>query len=80
MKLKLDIDVSPEEARQFFGLPEVKPLQDKLMADLEKRLREGMAGMDMQTLLKTWMPSGVPPFDQWKAFWGKFTGGGQKGE
>ena len=26
MKIKLDIDCTPEEVRQFFGLPEVKPL------------------------------------------------------
>jgi hypothetical protein len=29
MKIKLDIDCTPEEMRAFFGLPDVKPMQEK---------------------------------------------------
>ena len=57
MKVKLDIDCSPEEARAFFGLPDVKPLQEKLMADVEARLSAALRAMDPAEMLKTWLPA-----------------------
>jgi hypothetical protein len=39
MKISFDIDCTPEELRGFFGLPEVKPMQDRLMAELEEKMR-----------------------------------------
>ena len=59
MKIKIDIDCSPQEARAFLGLPEVAPLQDAMMKELEKRLREGLKSMDPEALIKAWLPSGA---------------------
>ena len=42
MKIKIDIDCTPQEARGFLGLPEVAPLQDTMMKELEKRLQDGL--------------------------------------
>ena len=58
MKIKIDIDCSPEEARTFLGLPEVAPIQDLMMKELEKRVRDGLKTMDPETLLKAWLPLG----------------------
>ena len=44
MKIKLDIDCTPEEARAFFGLPDVKPLQEALLPEVEERLRADAQG------------------------------------
>jgi hypothetical protein len=38
MKVTIEIDCTPIEARQFFGLPNVEPLQTAMMAKLEKRM------------------------------------------
>src|SRR6516164_5311770 len=35
MKFKIDIDCTPEEARAFLGLPDVKPLQEALLPDVK---------------------------------------------
>jgi hypothetical protein len=64
MKLKFDIDCTPEEARGFFGLPEVKPMQDRLMAEVEERLRANLKALDPETMLKTWLPAGLKGFEQ----------------
>jgi hypothetical protein len=64
MKLKFDIDCTPEELRGFFGLPEVKPMQDRLMAEVEERLRAGLKGLDPETMLQTWLPAGLKGFEQ----------------
>ena len=76
MNIKIDIDCTPEEARTFFGLPDVKPMQEALMAQLEERMAANFAAMDPETLLKTWMPMGLQGFEQMqKAFWSQMGGG-----
>ena len=35
MKIKIEVDCTPEEARNFFGLPNVKPMQEAVMAESE---------------------------------------------
>ena len=59
MKIKIDIDCTPQEARTFLGLPEVAPLQDVMMKELEKRLRDGLKSMDPEALFKAWLPGGM---------------------
>jgi hypothetical protein len=63
MKLKFDIDCTPEELRGFFGLPEVKPMQDRLMTEVEERLRANLKALDPETMLKTWLPAGLKGFE-----------------
>ena len=64
MKLKFDIDCTPEELRGFFGLPEVKPMQDRLMAELEEKLRANLKALDPETMLQTWLPAGLKGLEQ----------------
>ncbi|MCW8916886.1 MAG: DUF6489 family protein [Magnetovibrio sp.] len=59
MKVTINVECSPEEARTFFGLPDVKPMQEAMMAEMQKRVESGMSSMDMENLMKMWMP-GVP--------------------
>jgi hypothetical protein len=64
MKLHFDIDCTPEEMRVFFGLPEVKPMQDRLMAELEEKMRANLKALDPETMIKTWLPVGLKGFEQ----------------
>ena len=64
MKFKLDIDCTPEEARAFFGLPDVKPLQEALLPEVEARLRETLKAVDPEAMLKTWLPAALKGFEQ----------------
>ena len=60
MKINIDIDCTPNEARTFLGLPDVKPLQEAMLVELEERMRANLQAMDSETMFKTWMPAGVP--------------------
>ena len=80
MKIKLDIDCTPEEARTFLGLPDVAPLQAEMMGTIQERMMKTLTTMDPEALLKTWLPAGTPSFEQMqKAFWQQFAGGNRKG-
>jgi hypothetical protein len=64
MKISLDIDCTPDELRGFFGLPDVKPLQEKLLQEVEEGMRANLKALDPETMLKTWLPAGVKGFEQ----------------
>jgi len=64
MKIKFDIDCTPEELRSFFGLPDVRPMQDELLKQVEERLRANLKALDPETMLKTWLPAGLKGFEQ----------------
>jgi hypothetical protein len=64
MKISLDVDCTPEELRGFFGLPDVKPMQEQLLKDVEERLRANLKALDPEAMLKTWLPAGLKGFEQ----------------
>lgn len=77
MKIHVDIECSPEEARAFFGLPDVAPMQAAVMQEVQDRVMASMKGTDAETLLKTWVPAGVAGLEQMqKMFWQSFAQGG----
>jgi Family of unknown function (DUF6489) len=75
MKIHMDMDLTPEEARTLFGLPDVKPMQKALMDDIEGRMKKSLSAMEPEALLKMWLPAGVQGFEQWQKFlWARMTG------
>ena len=74
MKITVDIDCTPEEARHFFGLPDVKPMQDALMQQIQDRMSANLQAMEPEAMLKTWLPAGLQGFEQMqKIFWSQMT-------
>jgi Family of unknown function (DUF6489) len=77
MKIKIDIDCTAQEARAFFGLPHLEPLQDALLGKIQERLTEHFEARDPEALLKLWFPAGLQGFGQvQEALWKQFMGGG----
>ena len=70
MKVEFEIDCTPEEARRFLGLPDVAPMQEKMMKELEARMAENIRSMDPESFIKTWFPAGLQSMqDMQKMFW-----------
>ncbi|MBL4802899.1 MAG: hypothetical protein JKY45_13505 [Emcibacter sp.] len=59
MKITVDIDCTPEEARSFLGLPDVKPLQEAFMATMNDKISSGLSSEDMEKLFDLWMTPGL---------------------
>jgi hypothetical protein len=79
MKISLDLDCTPDELRGFFGLPDVKPMQEQLLKEVEERMRAGLTALDPETMLKTWLPAGLKGFEQLQEiFVSQMTGAGKK--
>lgn len=82
MKITMDVDCTPDEARRFLGLPDVAPMQEAMMAEVQKQAMAALQAMEPETLLRTWLPAGIQGFEQLqKMFWNAMSGasGGKKG-
>jgi hypothetical protein len=77
MKVTVNIDCTPQEARTFFGLPDVEPMQQALMQQLQERMQQNLSAMDPESLMKTWLPMSIQSLEQLqKMFWGQASTGG----
>ena len=56
MKVIIEVDCTPEEARRFLGLPDVVPMQQAIMEKLQQRMQSAIDATTPEALLKAWMP------------------------
>lgn len=56
MKVTVNVDCTPDEARKFLGFPDVQPFQDEMMKIMRDKALESMKMMEPETAMKTWMP------------------------
>ncbi len=74
MKITVDVDCSSEEARAFLGLPDVRPLQDRMMTEIAERMTANVRAMDAQEMMKLWMPGGLNGLEQLQSMFAQMTG------
>ncbi len=55
MKCTVEIDCTPLEARQFFGLPDVAPLQARMMDEMQAKMLAEMERLSPDAMMKTWL-------------------------
>lgn len=56
MKMHIEIDMTPQEARAFMGLPDVAPLQENMLEEMQGRMRAAFDAGDPDAMMKAWMP------------------------
>ena len=66
MKVKIEIDCEPAEARAFLGLPNVETLNDHMVAEMQRRMDENIAAMQPDELMKTWTSFGLQAQDHFR--------------
>ncbi|WP_420723254.1 DUF6489 family protein [Hwanghaeella sp. LZ110] len=70
MKITVDIDCTPDEARKFLGLPDVAPMQEALMEQVQERMEANLKALEPEALFQTWLPAGLQGMEQLqKMFW-----------
>ncbi|GAA6156026.1 DUF6489 family protein [Pyruvatibacter sp.] len=71
MKINIDIEMTPEEARKVIGLPDLAPMQEELVAQISDQIKRNVAYVDPELLVKLALPVGVEGIDKLqKLFWG----------
>ncbi len=75
MKINIEIDCTPEEARSFMGLPDVGALHDTYLSKMQSLMQDGITPGDVEALMKSWMPGATMGFEQLqKAMWSAMSG------
>src|SRR5438874_9000906 len=54
MKVNIEIDCTPLEARQFFGLPDLGPIQAAVMDKLQHQMMSNIDKLAPEALLQSW--------------------------
>ena len=57
MKITINVDCTPAEAREFFRLPDLRPLQAAWLAEVEKRLVTDMQKFSPEGIARSWLSS-----------------------
>ena len=66
MKLNIEIDCTPEEARQMMGLPDLAPVQDRYVAKLADMAEGGIKPEMIEALVRSWAPMGETGLGIWR--------------
>jgi hypothetical protein len=66
MKVNVEVDCTPAEARAFLGLPDVAPLNEALVSEMHARMQANMAAMQPEELMKSWTSFGMQAQDQFR--------------
>jgi hypothetical protein len=66
MKVNVEVECTPAEARAFLGLPDVTPLNEAMVAEMQKRMHTNVAAMQPEELMKTWTSFGLQAQDQFR--------------
>jgi Family of unknown function (DUF6489) len=54
MKINVEIDCTAAEAREFYGLPDVRELQASVLQRLEERLMARLDALSPEAMLQNW--------------------------
>jgi hypothetical protein len=60
MKVNVEIDCTPLEARQFIGLPDVVPMQTAVMDELQQQMMSNIEKISPESLIQSWFSSFDP--------------------
>jgi hypothetical protein len=76
MKVTVDVECTPAEARAFLGLPDVTPINDHLVEEMRRRMDENLTAMRPDELMKSWFAMGGQATEQFRKLMMAATGGG----
>lgn len=74
MKMNISVDCRPEGARAFMGLPNVAPMQEAAMKQMQANMEKATGSMDPEAVMNALLP--IRPenmADMQKALWSQFT-------
>jgi hypothetical protein len=66
MKITVDVDCSPEEARRFLGLPDLSAVHAAYVAKMENAVTDGPTPELVGDMMKAWGPMNEAGMTMWK--------------
>ncbi|GAA4771641.1 hypothetical protein GCM10023219_18160 [Stakelama sediminis] len=79
MKINVEVECTPEEARRAMGLPDFTPVHDRYISMLLESLEKGAPPEMLETMLKGWAPMGEAGMQFWRKLFDMTSGGMSSG-
>jgi hypothetical protein len=67
MKVNLELDMTPEEMRRLFGLPDVAPVNDMLVDRLREQMEKGLDGTLLRNMLQSMVKGGTQGLEAYQS-------------
>ncbi len=75
MKVRVEVECTPEEARASLGLPDVSGLNEALVGEMQARMKANITALQPEELMKNWMAFGGQAQEQFLKLMSAAAGG-----
>ena len=58
MKVTINIDCTPQEARAYMGLPDFTPINEAMVEEMKAQMTANMAKLQPEEMFRSWMALG----------------------
>ena len=76
MKVTVNVDCSPEEARRFLGLPDLTPVHQAYVEKMKAAVTDGPSPEMFGDMMKTWGPMNEAGMNRWRQMLDQMSGKG----
>jgi len=66
MKINVEVDCTPEEARRFMGLPDLTPVHDRYLQMMMETVENGPRPEMVEQMMRSWAPMGEAGMSFWR--------------
>lgn len=66
MKINVEVDCTPEEARRALGLPDLTPLHDKYVGMLSEAMEGSVRPDILENIIRSWAPMNEAGLAFWR--------------
>ena len=74
MKVTVDVDCTPEEARRFMGLPDLTPVHQAYVDRMRKAVTDAFTPDGVTELMKSWGPMSDAGMAMWRQMFDQMSG------
>ncbi len=66
VKITVDVDCTPEEARRFMGLPDLSSVHEAYLSKMRTAIDQGVTPDMIQAMTQSWGPMGEAGLSIWR--------------
>lgn len=66
MKVTMDVDCTPEEARRLMGLPDMSSIHEIYLGKIRETIDSGITPDQVESLMRSWSPMGETGMTMWR--------------
>jgi hypothetical protein len=66
MKVNVEIDCTPEEARRAMGLPDLTPIHERYVQMMLDTMQSGVKPEMIEAMMRNWAPMGEASMSMWR--------------